>query len=314
MSELAGRFLAGDRRALARIITLVENRAEEGAQLYDELYGRVGRSFRVGVTGPPGAGKSTLLREMAAMLAGRGKRVGIVAVDPTSPLTGGALLGDRVRFADLGPESGVFMRSMATRGHPGGIARATAEVAELLGAFGHDFVFIETIGVGQAEVDVARICHSVVLVLVPESGDSVQAMKAGLLEVAHLFVINKADREGAAALERSLAEAIALRTRRGPWEEPILTTVATRGEGVEALLDALAEHRRFLEENGLLERYREDAARERIAGLVNDTRRERFWEDAKRRRRLEELAGQVIEGALSPREAAAALLKEGDRR
>ena len=310
MARWVERFLAGDRLALARILTWVEDRTADGAEAYDALYGRVGRSFRVGLTGPPGAGKSTLLRELALTLRGQGATVGIVAVDPTSPLTGGALLGDRVRMPGLGGDPGLFMRSMATRGSLGGLARTTAEVAEMLDAFGHDYVFVETIGVGQIEVDVARVCHSVVVVLVPESGDTIQAMKAGLLEVAHIFVINKADREGADTLARGLREAVGLRSSRGAWKEPLVATVATRGEGVPELVAALAAHREYLSGAGLLEEHRRRAARERIVSQVDGERRESFWRLDGREERLREVTEQVVEGKLSPRTAARALLEQ----
>jgi LAO/AO transport system kinase len=308
--DLLERFLRGDRLALARILTLIENGTDGGRELYDALFGRAGGAYRVGITGPPGAGKSTLVRELAQAFRRREQTVGIVAVDPTSPITGGALLGDRVRMPGFVADRGIYMRSMATRGSLGGIARTTAELADVLDAFGHQVVFVETIGVGQIEVEVTRVCHSIVVVLVPESGDAIQAMKAGLLEVAHILVINKADRPGADTLLGEIREALSLRSDRGPWREPLLTTVATEGRGVEELVEALDTHRRHLEAAGLLAEHRRRAARERIATLVEEEMHAAFWRVDGRERGLRELAERVVSGRISPRGAAKELLKQ----
>ena len=238
--SLAERVLAGEVRAVARAITIVENEDPGAADLVGRLFSRTGRSYLVGVTGPPGAGKSTLVDRMTAELRAGGKTVGVVAVDPTSPFSGGAILGDRVRMQAHAGDAGVFIRSMATRGHLGGLARATSDVALILDASGKDVIIIETVGVGQDEVDIVRTADVAIVVLVPGTGDEVQALKAGIMEIADVFVVNKADREGADRAVSSIEALLSLESfGPGDWRPPILKTVATEGAGVGDLVRAV---------------------------------------------------------------------------
>ena len=242
--RLADRLLAGDPRAIARAISLVEDEAASATDLLRTIFPRTGRAYLIGVTGPPGAGKSTLVDRMTRELRARGRTVGIVAVDPTSPFSGGAILGDRVRMQAHAGDPGVFIRSMATRGHLGGLARATYEVALVLDASGKDVVLIETVGVGQDEVDIVRTADVSVVTLVPGTGDEVQALKAGIMEIADLFVVNKADREGADRTVASIESLLALESYPPEaWRPPILKTQATSGAGVPELLDEIDRFR-----------------------------------------------------------------------
>ena len=243
-SPLADRVIAGDPRAIARAISLIEDESRAGADLVRAIYPRTGRAYLIGVTGPPGAGKSTLVDRMTGELRKAGQTVGIVAVDPTSPFSGGAVLGDRVRMPTHFADEGVFIRSMATRGHLGGLARATTDVALVLDAAGKDVVIIETVGVGQDEVDIIRTADVAVVVLVPGTGDEVQALKAGIMEIADIFVINKADREGADRLVQSVAAMLSLHTfEPDAWRPPVLKTEATAGVGVAELMTAINQFR-----------------------------------------------------------------------
>src|SRR6266478_4413071 len=225
ISRLLERYDGGDRRALARLITLVENRTPEVAAVMQRLYPRIGRAMVIGLTGPPGAGKSTLGDKLIGQFRAEGKKVGVVAVDPSSPFSGGAVLGDRVRMQEHFLDEGVFIRSLSTRGRHGGLARATREVVHLLDAFGHDVVLVETVGVGQTELDIMGLAHTTVVVLVPEAGDTIQVMKAGLLEIADVFVVNKADRDGADRMKSELIQMLHLRPASA-WNIPVILTQA----------------------------------------------------------------------------------------
>src|SRR5262245_36086252 len=273
---LVDRVLAGDRVALARLMTLVEKRAAELPGVMRRRFGRTGPAHVVGVTGPPGAGKSTLVDALIARLRAAERRVGVVAVDPSSPFSGGAVLGDRIRMQAHFLDPGVFIRSLATRGSHGGLPRAARDVVRLLDAFGMDVVLVETVGVGQTELDVMRLADSIVVVLVPEAGDTVQVMKAGLLEIADVFVVNKADRDGATRMVSELEQMLHLRPP-APWAIPVLPTTASIGTGVDEVEAALDRHRGFAGDDA--ERAQRAAARR--AGELLDILEEEL------RRRLE---------------------------
>jgi LAO/AO transport system kinase len=309
VEELVQRLLAGERHALSRVISLVENATPEGQRALALLYKETGRAHIVGITGGSGAGKSTLTSGLALEYRKRGKSVGIVAVDPTSPFSHGAILGDRIRMQDLFRDPEVFVRSMATRGELGGLAPATMEVASVLDAAKKDVVLIETVGAGQDEVEVASAGETTVLVLTPAGGDDVQAMKAGIMEIADVLVVNKADLPGTDALVAQL-ETMVNMASRGRLDVPVLRTTATKREGIGELADAIDEHRRKLEKSGELDTLRLDRARRQVL----DAARQRLLADLVKANqsdgRLDALVEKVAARELDPASAAEQLLSD----
>jgi len=291
-------MLEGDRVALARLMTLVENRAPELPEVMARIHRRMGAAQVIGITGPPGAGKSTLTDRITARLRAAGKRVGIVAVDPSSPFSGGAVLGDRIRMQAHFLDPGVFIRSLSARGNVGGLARATRDVARLLAAFGKDTVIVETVGVGQNEFDVMRLADTVVVVLVPEAGDTIQAMKAGLLEIADVFVVNKADRDGAARMQTELEQMLQLRPAAG-WQVPVLQTVAPDGKGIAELVDAIGQHRRYLERSGEGAARAAAARHQEFVGALRDELGRRL-EGAMRNGAIRDVLERLDRGEIDP--------------
>ena len=339
--RLLADFNAGRTAALARVVSIVENHRDDFEAMLGALHPRVGRARRIGLTGPPGAGKSSITALLVKKYRDAGLKVGVVAVDPTSPFTGGALLGDRVRMENVALDSGVFIRSMATRGSLGGLAAATREVADVLDAFGFDRILIETVGVGQSELDVARTADSTVLILVPESGDAIQTLKAGIMEAADIFGINKSDRPGADRLRNDVELMLGLRKgisfdkvpahhgvdlkRFNParmareaaadpapavWTPPVLRLVATKEEGIDDLLAALDRHFAYLEQSGTLRARRRERMRERVMDVVEQKVRGRLWRDTGTMSWLEQQLPSVEEGNATPFSVADQLLRQ----
>ena len=310
-SRLLAEFDARRPAALARAISIVENQRAGFDVLLGALHPRVGRARRIGITGPPGAGKSTITTQLATSYRAAGLTVGVIAVDPTSPFTGGALLGDRIRMESVALDPGVYIRSLATRGSLGGLSSATRAVADVLDAYGFDRILMETVGVGQSELDIARAADTTAVVLVPESGDSIQTLKAGLMEIADIFVVNKADRPGADRIRTDIELMLGMRAgealRNMPahhgvdlkkimnpariareaaaaeqaesWTPPVLRTVAAKGEGIEELITALDRHVRYLETSGELRRRRRQRLREQVVDVTEHKIRQRLWRD-----------------------------------
>ena len=304
---LESRLLAGERAALARSISWAENSDARFPALLRALWKHVGRGRRTGITGPPGAGKSTLVNELARSLREEELRVGILAVDPSSPFTGGALLGDRIRMEERTLDPGVFIRSMASRESHGGIARATVDACDMMDAFGFDELIVETVGVGQAEYDVVAAADTVVVVLCPGAGDSIQAMKAGLLEVADVLVVNKSDLRGADRLANDLEEAVHIRTAgRGLWTPPVVTCSAGRAAGIDEVRAAIRTHRESLAQAGLVQRRRRCRI-DQVERVVSERWRAAVWEDGGWRERV---GAQLIDGVQTPYDVAGSLLSE----
>jgi len=263
-------LLKGDTRALSRVITRVENRSADSLDILRQLFRHTGKSQIIGVTGSPGSGKSTLVDRLAAEFRKKNNTVGIIAVDPSSPFTGGAILGDRIRMQTLAVDPGVYIRSMATRGHLGGLAAATADVAAVLEAAGKDPVLIETVGVGQDEIDIVRLAEISIVVLVPGMGDDIQALKAGIMEIGDIFVINKCDRPGVEKMERAILGLLSLGHRADGWQPPIVKTTATKGEGVAELLEAIDRYYVFFRNSISRSRKKQEAERQRLINLLEE--------------------------------------------
>jgi LAO/AO transport system kinase len=307
-NNLADRLMAGDKRALARGITLIENGERAGWELVREIYPRTGKARIVGITGPPGVGKSTLIGALTAELRKADRRIGVLSIDPSSPFTRGALLGDRIRLSDHFLDPDVFIRSMATRGSLGGLAEAALQAALLMDASGKDVVLLETVGVGQAEIDVVDHADTIVLALMPGSGDSIQALKAGVMEIPDVIVINKADHPLTDTMVREVQTALSLGPQ-GSWRVPIVRTEASKGEGVAELAERIDEHRRHIEQEGTLEERRARNLRNEVLGLAAARLRRELDSRAEDDPAVAELLGRVVRREIDPATAAREVLE-----
>jgi len=294
------RIRSGDVRALARAISTIEDNRPESRELLKALFSFTGRARVIGLTGAPGAGKSTLVDQLAREYRKQERTVGILAVDPTSPYTGGAILGDRIRMQSHHADPGIYIRSMATRGNLGGLARATTDAATVLDAAGRDIVLIETVGVGQDEIDIVRLADVTVVILVPGMGDDVQTIKAGIMEIADIFVINKSDREGADRVEREIRSMQSLAIRSDKWTPPIIKAVATDGKGIPELAKAIVNYEQFLEQKDLLLRKKISSWRERLIEMLRDSLLERLLSERLPEAEIARLAAEIAEHKRDP--------------
>lgn len=298
--DLVEKVCKNERRKVARAISIVEDYNSEASELLKLIHSHVGKAYRIGITGPPGAGKSTIANQLTKLFRADGKKIGIIAVDPTSPFTGGALLGDRIRMNEIGNDENVFIRSMATRGSLGGLSKKAIDAADILDAAGYDFIILETVGVGQSELDIVQAADTTLVVLVPESGDSVQAMKAGLMEIADFFVLNKSDRPGADQAVASLQTTLMMRDHdENSWMPGIIKTIASENKGLQDVLNEIERHKNFLQTKNLFLYKREKQAKNRIKEIVESKIREELWSESGEKS-LNSTLEKVILGNLSP--------------
>jgi LAO/AO transport system kinase len=309
IEEIAKGVLAGDKRSIAKAITIAENSPEEAQNLIAAVYPHTGKAHIIGLTGPGGSGKSTLIEKMVREYRRRGKTVGVIAVDPTSPFTGGAFLGDRIRMQELTIDDGVFIRSMATRNNPGGIAKATKDAVKILDASGKDVIIVETVGAGQSEVEIIKVAQTIIVIHAPGLGDEIQAIKAGIMEIADIFVVNKADRENADKAVMDIQAMLQLNNREKAWIPPIIKTVALTGEGVSQLIEKIEEHWQFLQK-GLLHKRSLEKAEAELVEAIKEKVTSSIIEKLKREKRFEEILRQIVEREIDPASAAEKLLNQ----
>jgi LAO/AO transport system kinase len=303
------RILAGDARAVARAITKIENGADDAGELMRELFPHTGKATVIGITGSPGAGKSSLVDKLALLFRSRDERVGVVAVDPSSPFSGGAILGDRIRMQALGLDSGVFIRSMATRGKLGGLSRATVDAVAILDAAGYEKIIVETVGVGQDEVEIVKTADVSVVVLVPGMGDDIQALKAGIMEIGDVFVINKADRDGVLRTEKELEALLSLAMRPDFWQPPIVKTIATENKGIDELAEAISRYKEFQSQSESGRDRRESIAKWRILELLSEKLLSETLRAESASQKLDQFAGEVASKRRDPYSAVDELIK-----
>jgi LAO/AO transport system kinase len=297
---LHAKILEGDKRSIARAISIVESNDSGASELLKLIFPDTGKAYRIGITGPPGAGKSTITNQITKYFRSSGKKVGIIAVDPTSPFTGGALLGDRVRMNDIGQDPGVFIRSMATRGSLGGLSRKAVDAADVLDTAGYDYIILETVGVGQSELDIANAADTTIVVLVPESGDAVQAMKAGLMEIADFFVVNKSDRPGSEQAVTALKTILMMKAHdENTWLPNIIKSIAVENKGVREIAEEIERHKIHLMEKNKFLKKREERTRIRIRNIVEEKIREELWSGTGEKS-LNSSMNKVVLGSLSP--------------
>ena len=312
IEQLVQGALQGNRRSIAKTITLIENNEPEAQKIVSMLYPETGKAHVIGVTGPTGSGKSTLIEKLIRELRKRGKTVGVVAVDPTSPFTGGAFLGDRVRMQEHSTDEGVFIRSMANRNAPGGLAKATEDVIRVLDASGKDVVIVETVGAGQSEVEIVKVAHTVVVVLAPGLGDDIQAIKAGIMEIGDIFAVNKADRQNANKAISDIQAMLEMDTEKTGWKPSVLKTTALTGEGITELLAIIEEHKEYLK-MGALEANRKEKVETELTEAIKQKIAESIIEDLKRKEEWEKLTERILTREIDPYSAADMLLKKKKR-